>query len=66
MLRLIVKKIGMIDYVNSKGKWLHKCEVVTLSCTMRNVTGHKNLPHTDPCCHGNQLIVFEQKNGYNY
>jgi len=26
---------------------------------------HSNLPQTDPCCHGNQSLLFEQKIGYN-
>jgi len=26
---------------------------------------HLNLPLTDPCCHGNQPPLFEQKIGYN-
>ena len=26
---------------------------------------HSNLPSTDPCCHGNQPLLFEHKIGYN-
>jgi len=26
---------------------------------------HSNLPLTDPCCHGNQPLLFEHKIGYN-
>ena len=26
---------------------------------------HSNVPLTDPCCHGNQPLLFEHKIGYN-